>query len=121
MGTLFDRMIGGGSRRRSLDDYVEFDFSGEPAKTQTEGEVQPVEVALIKNNKDLLDVKDALYAGAIVIVELGNLEGGFNNERVSDSLHAAVQDVNGDIIQKSDDTYIIGPSGVSLPREMIGS
>lgn len=120
MGSLLDRVLSGSSKR-SLDDYHEVDFGDEgiDASNQQAADLQ-IHVAVVRTNQDLLDVKDALYAGDIVVADVGNPEGSLTPERVQEKLAQVAEDVSGDIAAKGGEELIITPAGVSVSRERIG-
>jgi hypothetical protein len=110
----------GGSSARSLDDYIAVDFNDEGIDASSE-EVAGVQlhVARISNNQDLLDVKDALYAGDIAVASISP-DSGLTEERIENKLAAVAKDVQGDIVRKDHGELVIVPAGINIPRERIG-
>lgn len=120
MGNLLDKVIGGSSTH-SLDDYIPIDFNDEGIDASSEAVDGPqLQVASIADNQDLLDVKDALYAGDIIIAGI-NPGSGLTEERIEEKLATVAQDVQGDIARKDHGELIITPAGVHIPRERIGN
>lgn len=120
MGSLLDRVLSG-THERSLDDYLAVDFGDEgiDASTETVAGVQ-IHVATIQTNQDLLDAKDALYAGDIVIANVSSPADTLTADRIEEKLSVVATDVHGDIVRKDGNELIITPAGVSVSRERIG-
>jgi SepF-like predicted cell division protein (DUF552 family) len=118
MSKLFEKLFQQ-QPTRSLNKYVELssdnDFSG------TFSTQKRLHVAKVKTNQDLLQVKDALYAGDTVIVDITDTTGSITEDRIFDQLKMVAQDVNGDIAQRSKTELILTPSGTTIGRECIGS
>lgn len=120
MGNVLDKILSGSSER-SLDEYIAVDFNDEGIDASKEG-VAGVQLhcADVRTNQDLLDVKDALYAGDIVIATVSNPEDGLTEERIESKLEVVAQDVQGDIARKDGSELLITPAGVSISRSRIG-
>jgi len=116
---FMDRILGdsGGSRR--TDDYVELDgpmASGEAPEADT-----TVRIARIGDKQDILEIKDAVYDGDVVIADITrHTTKDQTMEQITDELKRVAKEVGGDIVQKDDDQLIITPSGVTISRERLG-
>jgi len=111
-----------GKSERELSDYMNLDFGDEgiDASVDSVSDVQ-IHVANIQTNQDLLDVKDALYAGDIVIANVESPSESLTTERAVQRLEVVSQDVEGDIARKSGGEVIISPSDVGISRSQIGT
>ena len=121
MGQLIDRILGAGDER-SVDEYESVDFTNESISTETSDGVNcTIRVGAISTNQDLLQVKDALYAGDAIIVTVRNPAGGLSTGTIAEELEDAADQVGGDIARKGRKEFIVTPRGVNVGRETIGS
>jgi SepF-like predicted cell division protein (DUF552 family) len=119
MSNLIARIMpSGGSDNRSVDDYHELDI--EQPGSEVKGPGPHVQVATIKNNQHVLDVRDAVYDGNIVIATIKCSRSNITEERVTEMLAHAANDVGGDIVQKGANEFLLTPSGSKVARERIG-
>ncbi|MBP2147045.1 SepF-like predicted cell division protein (DUF552 family) [Methanofollis sp. W23] len=81
-----------------------------------------VKVAQINDIKDTPRVKDEVYNGNMVIVDITRLKlDKIMYERVLKDLREVANDVNGDIIGLGEQQYVIvAPMSVKISREKIG-
>ena len=104
---------------RSLDEYVELNIDDidDPGATADFS----IYVAEIDGQQDVIDIKDAVYDGDIVIADIVRLRTQDSMvEHIIDELQLVAREVNGDIVQKGDDQLIVTPSGVKISREKLG-
>ena len=114
-----------GTKEKSIgeDTYMKLDLQ---AYEGAVGENQPatmyVKVASISDIKDCPKIKDEIYNGNIVVVDITKLKlDKIMFDRVMGDLRAVSRDVNGDIIELGDQRYVIVvPTGVRISREKIG-
>ncbi|HJJ43348.1 MAG TPA: cell division protein SepF [Methanocorpusculum sp.] len=114
-----------GTKEKSIgeDTYMKLDLQ---AYEGAVGENQPatmyVKVASISDIKDCPKIKDEIYNGNIVVVDITKLKlDKIMFDRVMGDLRAVSRDVNGDIIGLGDQRYVIVvPTGVRISREKIG-
>jgi SepF-like predicted cell division protein (DUF552 family) len=114
---FMNKLLGesGGSRR--TDDYVELDGVSAP---QPEADTQ-VHIARINEKQDVIDIKDTVYAGDIVIADITrHTTQDRTMEQITDELQQVARGVGGDIVQKDEDQIIITPRGVKISREKLG-
>jgi SepF-like predicted cell division protein (DUF552 family) len=113
---LMSKLLGGGSR--SADDYVELDvedFDADAAEATTS-----VRIAKIGGQQDVIDIKDAVYDGDVVVADITrHTTSDRTMEHISDELKQVAREVGGDIVQKDDDQIIITPTGVRVSREKL--
>jgi len=81
-----------------------------------------VKVATVTGLKESQIVKDQIYDGDIVIVDINRLKmDKINYERVMKDFYQVARDVDGDIVGLGDQQYvIITPRNVKISRDRIG-
>ncbi len=114
---LMSKLLGGGSA--STEDYVELDVDDFDADAST-ATVQ-VRFAEISDKNDVIDIKDAVYDGDIVVADIiRHTTSDRTMEHITDELKQVAREVGGDIVQKEDDQLIITPGGVGISRSKLG-
>lgn len=104
---------------RSLDEYVEIDLDDIDDPAADAG--VSVHIAEIETQQDVIDIKDAVYDGDLVIADIVRLRTEDSMvEHVIDELQLVAREVDGDIVQKGDDQIIVTPSGIKISREKLG-
>ena len=104
-------------------DYMELDLASIEKTTPGEGPASMyVKIATINELRDTPRIKDEVYNGNIVIVDIGRLKmDKITYERVLKDLRDVAADVNGDIVGLGDQKYVIlTPMSVKVSREKIG-
>jgi len=115
MSTIFGESDG--SRR--TEDYVQLTAS-DFEETAVEADTA-VHIARISDQQDVLEIKDAVYDGDVVIADITrHTTRDQTMEKITDELKRVTTEVGGDIVQKDDDQLIITPSGVAISRERLG-
>lgn len=121
MSKLLDSIIG---RNPSVseDDYMDLDLESFEGAEGDEAASMYVKVATIGDLKDTPKVKDEVYNGNIVIVDVTKLKmDRITYERVLKDLKDVAKDVNGDIVGLGDQRYVvITPMSVKISREKLG-
>ncbi|MDD1673739.1 MAG: cell division protein SepF [Methanomicrobiales archaeon] len=121
MSKLLDSIIG---RNPSVseDDYMELDLQAFEGAEGEEAASMYVKVATIGDLKDTPRVKDEVYNGNIVIVDVTKLKmDRITYERVLKDLKEVARDVNGDIVGLGDQRYVvITPMSVKISRDKVG-
>ena len=116
---LMSKILGDSGPSRQTEDYVElhaddFDTSSGEAERQ-------VRIARIGDKQDVIEIKDAVYDGDIVVADITRHSTQDRTmEQISDELKRVVNEVGGDIVQKDDDQLLITPAGVVISRERLG-
>ena len=106
-----------GSRRK--EDYVALSADGLPMEDSGAG--TNIHIARIGEKTDVIDIKDAVYDGDIVIADVTRHSTQDRTmEHIIDELQQVVKEVDGDIAQKDDDQIIVAPTGVHINRERLG-
>jgi SepF-like predicted cell division protein (DUF552 family) len=118
---LFDSILGKNSVK-SEEDYMELDLAAYEGKSEEEPASMYIKIATIADLKDTPRVKDEVYNGNIVIVDIGRLKmDKVTFERVLKDLRDVAKDVNGDIVGLGEQKYVvITPMSVKVSREKIG-
>lgn len=104
------------------NDYMELDLANYEVAAGESAASMYVKIATIADLKDAPRVKDEIYNGNIVIVDIGRLKmDKITYERVLKDLRDVAADVNGDIVGLGDQKYvIITPMSVKVSREKLG-
>jgi len=116
---LMSKILGESGGSRATTDYVELD-AGDLQVADVEADMQ-VRIANIGEKNDVIDIKDAVYDGDIVVADITrHTTRDRTMEHITDELKQVAREVGGDIVQKDDDQLIITPGGVSISRERLG-
>jgi len=116
---LMSKILGDSGGTRATGDYVELD-AGDLQVADAEADMQ-VSIANIGEKNDVIDIKDAVYEGNIVVADITrHTTNDRTMEHITDELKQVAREVGGDIVQKDDDQLIITPAGVSISRERLG-
>ncbi|MDD1716662.1 MAG: cell division protein SepF [Methanoregulaceae archaeon] len=120
MVKLIDTLLGRTSTTTE-DDYMDLDLESFE-ESQASAPAMFVKIATVGDIKDSPQIKDEVYNGNIVIVDIGRLkQDKVMYERVLKDLKEVAKDVNGDIIGLGDQRYVvITPMSVKISREKIG-
>ncbi len=116
---LMSKIFGDAGGSRNTGDYVEL-TAGDLAIDDVEADLQ-IRIANIGDKSDVIDIKDAVYDGDIVIADITRHSTQDRTmEHITDELKQVAREVNGDIVQKDDDQLILTPTGVRISRERLG-
>src|SRR5699024_10569610 len=120
MGLMDDILGGGGSRRTQTGgEYVELDT--DDIEESTAEPTTKVHIAGIEGQRDVIDIKNAVYDGDIVIADITrHATTDRTMERITADLQEIAREVGGDIVQKADDQLIITPGSVGINRTKLG-
>ena len=101
---------------------MELDLASIETSNSTGPASMYVKIATINELRDTPRIKDEVYNGNIVIVDIGRLKmDKISYERVLKDLRDVAADVNGDIVGLGDQKYvIITPMSVKVSRDKIG-
>ncbi len=118
---IFDSILGKTSTK-SDDDYMELDLASYEGTGDDAPASMYVKIATITDLKDTPRVKDEVYNGNIVIVDIGRLKmDKITFERVLKDLRDVARDVNGDIVGLGEQKYVVlTPMSVKVSRDKIG-
>jgi uncharacterized protein len=117
MVKIIDTLLGKSSGS-SDEDYMDLDLTS----YEEHAGGSPALLATISDLKDTPRVKDEVYSGNIVIVDISRLKmDKISYERVLKDLKEVAKDVNGDIIGLGDQRYVVlTPMSVKISRDKIG-
>ena len=116
---LMSKIFGETAGTRKTGDYVELS-ADDLAIEETEADTQ-IRIANIGEKTDVIEIKDAVYDGDIVIADITRHSTQDRTmEQITDELKQVAKEVGGDIVQKDDDQLIITPTGVEISRERLG-
>ena len=122
MGFL-DGVFGSKEKKQTEEDtYMKLDLQAyEGSLGETGPATTYVKIASITDIEECPRVKDEIYNGNVVIVDITKLKlDKIMFDRVMGDLRAVARDVNGDIIGLGDQRYvIIVPTGMRISREKI--
>jgi hypothetical protein len=110
--------IVGSDGRHSTDQYLDLDVEGiEPSRGDAG---MSVRIATIAERQDVIDIKDAVYDGDLVIADITRHTTSDNTmKRIVDELRQVAEEVDGDIAQKGDEQIIVAPTDVAVAREKL--
>jgi SepF-like predicted cell division protein (DUF552 family) len=115
---LMSKIIPDSGGTRQKEDYVEIDSDAVDTTTAARTEVR---IAKISDKQDVIDIKDAVYDGSVVIADITrHTTQDRTMEHITDELKQVANEVGGDIAQKGDDQLIITPHGVAINRDPLG-
>ncbi|WP_302082275.1 cell division protein SepF [Salinibaculum rarum] len=116
---LMSKILGDSGGTRATEDYVELS-AGNLDVADSEASRQ-VRIANISDKSDVIDIKDAVYDGDIVVADITRHSTNDRTmEHITDELKQVAREVGGDIVQKDDDQLLITPAGVAISRERLG-
>ncbi|PSQ60826.1 MAG: hypothetical protein BRD23_01520 [Halobacteriales archaeon SW_9_67_25] len=116
---LMSKIFGDSGGTRATEDYVELE-AGDLQVEEIEAGTQ-VRIANIGEKNDVIEIKDAVYDGDIVVADITrHTTQDRTMEHITDELKQVAREVGGDIVQKDDDQLLITPTGVSISRERLG-
>jgi SepF-like predicted cell division protein (DUF552 family) len=111
-------ILGETNGNRQTDDYVELDAN--QLSVNDAGADTQLHIAKIGEKNDVIDIKDAVYDGDIVIADITRHSTQDSEmEHIIDELRQVTKEVDGDIVQKDDDQLLITPTGVRISRERL--
>ncbi len=115
-----DRLLGR-KEPADVDDYVEVDLASAEADAFSQPALY-VRIATITDLKESQIIKNEIYEGNIVIVDISKLRmDKINCERMLKDFKQVASDIGGDIVGLGDQQYvIITPHMVRISRERIG-
>lgn len=100
--------------------YIELDID-QLAPPSGPDDRPTVHIAGIKEQRDVLEILDALHDGDVVIADIMTLTtSGPKIKHIIEELRQAAEEIGGDMAQKGDDQLIITPASVSINRGKLG-
>lgn len=90
------------------------------SKDQNNDSDKKVQCIKIDQQTDIIQTKDELRGGNIVLADISDLGTGLSEDRVLSELKQAVTDVSGDIAMQNTDTHVIlTPNNISVSRTVL--
>ncbi len=120
MVKFLDSLLGK-STPSTEDDYMDLDLEAFE-EAEAGAPAMFVKIAAIADIKESPRIKDEIYNGNIVIVDISRLKmDKVMYERVLKDMKEVAKDVNGDIIGLGDQRYVVvTPNSVKISRDKIG-
>jgi SepF-like predicted cell division protein (DUF552 family) len=117
--SIVEKLLGQGNRR-TANEYEELDieqYEDDVAHTEVRRQVH---IAEIRGQEGVMDVKDLVYDGDIVLADISHFNANDKRlESLMEEFRQVTNEVGGDIVQKGDDQLIITPGGIAVSREKI--
>ncbi|TQQ79419.1 cell division protein SepF [Halonotius roseus] len=108
----------GSENGQSASEYVELDMNDVSGAAESAG--MSVRIAEISDKHDVIDIKDAIYDGDLVLADITRHSTSDRTiEHIIDELRQVTREVDGDIVQKGDDQLIVTPTGIGIDREKL--
>jgi uncharacterized protein len=119
MGKILNSIMGKGEEERNVEDYMTLEV---PEGMESSNTALFVKIATVGDIKDCPRIKDEIYNGNIVVMDIAQLRADkVMYERVLKDMKEVAKDVNGDIIGLGEQKYIIiTPAGVKISRDKLG-
>jgi hypothetical protein len=74
----------------------------------------------VRGQQDIMNIKDALYDGDVVIADIRNCNAnGLNEQRVTDQLRQVVSETGGDIVKNGADQLVMTPPTLAISRKKL--
>lgn len=110
--------MGKGEEERNVEDYMTLEV---PEDMDAANTALYVKIATVGDIKDCPMIKDQIYNGNIVVMDIAQRADKVMYERVLKDMKEVAKDVNGDIIGLGEQKYIIiTPAGVKISRDKLG-
>jgi len=108
----------GNDGEATASEYVELDLDDLDRPATDAG--MSVRIAEIGGKQDVIEIKDAIYGGDLVIAaSTRHSTSDRTIEHIIDELRQVADEVDGDIVQKGDDQLIITPTGIAIGRDKL--
>lgn len=117
MAILDDLFTQHASPSRSIHDYAEIHRSESDADSSSETSMT-VSFATSEDMRDLAAIRAAVYDGHLVIVDTqASSTDDVPFDFLIDELQDVVDDVGGDLVQRSQGQLLVAPAGVAIDRQ----
>lgn len=117
MGLIIDKLIGNVDEMQNEQyndvDFASVEFSAGDADTVM------IHTATVSSKQKLLRIEEVLRSGDVVIAELETLKGDLTRDNVAEFLSDAAEEVDGDIVWKSQNELVLTPRGIAVSRESL--
>ncbi|OKY79181.1 MAG: putative cell division protein SepF-like [Candidatus Methanohalarchaeum thermophilum] len=117
---FFDKVFGKKEDIEGFDDYLDLEEHIDESSEDAGAEIL-VRVAEIREIEDSSKVKEQIYNGNIVIVDLSAVEDDeLAKERTINEITRATDDVGGDVAGIGNSQILATPSAIKISRSVIG-
>ena len=118
--SIVDKLFGSQRAGRKANEYEELDLEQyEDEVEETEARRQ-VHIAELHGQEALMDVKDLVYDGDIVLADISHFSPEDKRfENIVEDLRKVANEVGGDIVQRGNDQLIVTPGGIAVSRDKI--
>lgn len=120
MGNVLEKLLGV-QDKKSVNDYINLEQFCDQPTTPLNTTQTHVCIATIQNNTDTLEVKDELYDGNIVVATITPTIENTTKERILNQLKKSIEDISGDIVQRTEHEFILTPTQIHISRQKIGT
>ncbi|MBS1263277.1 MAG: hypothetical protein MAG715_00451 [Methanonatronarchaeales archaeon] len=111
-----------GPKKRSslrLEDYVDLDEEENSDGVGSGPADLYVKVAELGGLNDVANIKEEVYSGNVVLVDVSRVDDELSLERSIKELRRVVSDIDGDIAAMGNDQVIVTPTVIKIDREKI--
>ncbi|HYB59457.1 MAG TPA: cell division protein SepF [Candidatus Acidoferrales bacterium] len=118
--SLIDRIFGSRPHAET-DEYLELDLGEYEEVFEEEPVGTYVKVAELINASNLTPLKDEVYKGNIVVIDISHIkQDRVALDRIVKELKQVAKDIHGDIAGLGDDQIIVTPMSIKIDRRKLG-
>jgi hypothetical protein len=118
--SLIDRIFGSRPHAET-DEYLELDLGEYEEVFEEEPVGTYVKVAELINASNLTPLKDEVYKGNIVVIDISHIkQDRVALDRIVKDLKQVAKDIHGDIAGLGDDQIIVTPMSIKIDRRKLG-
>lgn len=106
---------------KELEDYVDLD-EAIPEEGIREGAAELyVKAAELNSLKEVSKIKEEVYSGNVLLLDISALEDDLERERAVEDLRKTTDDIDGDIaaVKLWDDLVIVTPTSIKIERQKL--
>ena len=120
MARFTDALFGGRPKKVNVGNYMELDLDDYEIGMEDADAEMYVRIAELSNLNDLPSLKNEIYNGNMVIIDISSVKGDkLLIDRAIKDLKQFAGDVRGDIAGLGEDKLIITPSNVRVDRSKV--
>lgn len=118
---IFNKVFGSKEEIEGFEDYLDLGERIESSKSETEEADMVVKVAEIREIDDATTVKEQIYNGNIVVMDISPIKDDkVLKDRVIGDIKRAAKDVDGDVAGLGNKQIIVTPARVKVSRRVLG-
>lgn len=114
--SFVDKLFGQ-KNTKNTGEYIELDLEEHEGELENKEVDKLLHIAEPSGQEGLMDIKDLIYDGDVVIVEISRWEK--DDERLIEELSKASNETGGDIVQLGRDKLVVVPNGMEINREKL--